>query len=589
MDYGRRFLIVHNNTNNKLPIKLPLKISKKMILIGVLLIAIIVILIIIGRSSRDATTFAIVPVERGNLVVEVLESGSIAASESLDIRSKVEGRTTIISIIPEGTIITEEDVKNKKVLVELDSAELRKKLDQQEITVEKASAELTDAQESYNIQVNKNESNLKEGELKVKFAKMDLDKYLGEKVADLFTSDIVTLSDLIDHENLGGEALQKKREQENTISLAEEELARAEEKVIWTAKLEEKGYVTQNELQADELAVKQKDVGLEKAKTAYDLFKKYELIKQAEKLRSDYEQAKKELERVIAQNRSELSRALAKLRSAEANLKSQSDQLDKLKEQLVNCKIYATKPGLVLYGDSESYFWSRDQIKEGAEVRERQIILNIPETTSMIAKTKVHESMINRVKEGLPVEITIDAIPDRIYTGKVKKVSHVPDSEQRWMNPNLKVYITEVSLNGRHEELKPGMSAQIRIICDELKNVLLVPLQAITTEGDNSICFVMASSVPEKRVITTGDYNDKFMEIKDGLKEGEKIVLNIAALADKIKPATESEKEKKKIYVDSKSAEDITTSTAVASDGVTTSPENLKSDSTSTTSAIATP
>lgn len=479
-------------------------------------------------SDGDRLTYT---VTRGNLVVEVLESGSVEASESEIIKSKVEGTTTIISIAPEGTILTEKDVEDKKVIVELDSSDLREKEVQQLITVQGAEAQYTEAKESYEIQVNQNESNLNAGELKVKFARVDLDKYLGETVAKLFIEEKVELSDLIASEKLGGEALQKKRELENKIDLAKEETVRAAVKLDWTKKLFEKGYVTRDDLQADELGLKRKEVETEQAETALELFERYEFRKQAEKLRSDYKEAVKELERIKAKNLAELSKAEAKLKSSEATYKNQLDQLKKIQEQIENCIITAPKPGLLVYAKSDRP-WQNDQIGEGKAVRERQEIITIPSSSAMAVKTKVHESVITRIKEGQKASITIDSLPENKYEGTVKKVAILPDAQDFWLNSNLKVYETEIAILGDNPELKPGMSAQVRIIVSELEDVLMIPLQAVSTQGEEKICFVKTAFGAKKRVIETGDYNDKFIEVSKGLNEGDTVILNAWDLAN---------------------------------------------------------
>ncbi|GAB4348466.1 MAG: hypothetical protein Kow0099_31020 [Candidatus Abyssubacteria bacterium] len=468
-------------------------------------------------------------VSRGDLVVDVLESGSVEASQSVDIRSEVEGKATIISIVPEGTVITEEDVKQGKVLVELDSSELREKAVQQEITVQSQLANYTDARESYAIQINQNESNLKAGELKVKFAKMDLEKYLGEEAAGMYVRGETVSGLLIDSPHIGGEALQKKRQLENEIALANEEAVRAAVKLEWTMKLYEKGYVTRDDLQADELALKRIEIEREQAETALALFTQYELPKEAERLKSDYEEAVKELERIEAKNRAELSKAEARLKSTEAAYKYQRELLRKLQKQIENCTIEATQPGLVVYAKGAP--WRDQRIEEGAQVIEQQEIIKIPNTSSMTVKVKIHESVITRIREGQRALVTFDSMPDEEIKGVVSKVAVLPDSQSWWLNPDLKVYLTDVSLLGVYPNLKPGMSAKVRIIIGESKDVLMVPLQAVATKDKKSVCFVMTPSGPEMRVVETGDYNENFMEIKNGLREGEKVVLNAQTLA----------------------------------------------------------
>jgi HlyD family secretion protein len=503
-------------------------LKRKKLVAGSLGVVTVLVLLAFGPlnnmndSDGELVTYT---VKKDNLIVDIIEAGSIEASESEIIRSQVEGRTTIISLVPEGTLITEKDVKEGMILVELDSSELRDREVKQEITVQGESAKFADAKASYEIRVNQNESNQKQGELKVKFAKMDIQKYLGSEAAALFLEGTVAFSALLVDERLDGEALQKKRGFESDIDLAKEEVARAIVRLDWTKKLFEKGYVTRDDLQADELALKREEVRQEQAKTALKLFTQYEFEKDTEKRRSDYEEAVKELDRIIARNRAEISKAEAQLKSAEASYEHQVSQLEKIREQIKNCTIRAPQPGLVVFAGINQR-WQNNRVEEGKQVREQEEIITIPNTISMMARTTIHESVISRVREGQKAFITIDSLPGKKLEGEVSKVAILPDQQNRWLNPNLKVYQTDVSISGTHPELKPGMSAEVRIISKERKGVLMIPLQAVVSRGGKKTCLVKTTFGTEPRRIKTGDYNDRFIEVKKGLTEGETVVLN---------------------------------------------------------------
>lgn len=120
-----------------------------------------------GRAAsngmvKDPATFA---VKRGNLIVSVIENGDIKAINSVDIKSEVEGRTTIISIVEEGTYITAADVNTGKVLIELDSSEIKTKLNSQQISFLSSEANYAEAKESLDIQKKQNDSDIQAGEM----------------------------------------------------------------------------------------------------------------------------------------------------------------------------------------------------------------------------------------------------------------------------------------------------------------------------------------------------------------------------------------------------------------------------------------
>ncbi|MHC4221480.1 MAG: efflux RND transporter periplasmic adaptor subunit [Planctomycetota bacterium] len=478
-----------------------------------------------GNSDNGATTFT---VKLADLPITVTESGNIKAINSIVITNKVEGRATIISIVDEGTIITPEDVNNGKILVELDASEFEQKLTQQEVTFLSAEASYADANESLEIQRNQNDSDIQEGQLKVKFALMDLKKYLSEAVAEeLISKGPDDIASLIESLQLGGEAKQRLRELESDIDLKGEELEQAKNDLQWTEKLEEKEYVSESELKRDQLKKKRTEIFSEKAKTSQELFKRYEFPKQAEKLYSDYIEAQRELERIEARARSKLAKAKAKLGSSRATFLLQKRRLQKYREQLEACIIKAPAPGHVIYSSTtDRYSRERGRIIEvGAEVRERQHLISIPDLSAMKVGIRIHEMWIDKIELGQKARVTIAAFADLNFDGKVLKKSPMAVGGS-FFDRDTKSYATDISIDGTHDCLKTGMTAKVEIIIKELKGVISVPIQAVINQDGRKICYVAAGSGSEARQVETGDFNTDFVEIKSGLDVGEEVLLN---------------------------------------------------------------
>ena len=141
-----------------------------------------------GPAAKTATFTA----RRGPLEINVLEGGSLQALESQEVKCEVRvgyQGTKILKIVEEGYLVSEDDVKNGKVLVELDSSDLEKQIAQQEIQYQQAVASLIDAQQNYEIQLNQNQSDIKTAEQKARFARMDFDKFLGDTVTGKIIKD----------------------------------------------------------------------------------------------------------------------------------------------------------------------------------------------------------------------------------------------------------------------------------------------------------------------------------------------------------------------------------------------------------------
>lgn len=523
-------------------------------------------------------------VTRGDLEVTVVEGGSIEAKESQEIKSEVQGNTKILSIVEEGYLVTPQDVAEGKILVELDSKELLDRLTEQELQYQNAMASNTEAREEYGIQLNQNQSDVKKAELNSKFALMDLKKFLGEQAAVEIAQQVdanieaaheaisggsekeetpssepesdteitrnpetgriamesVADTDDIDFDkyarldSLGdGEARQSLRKFEDDVVLADEDVGLAESRLAGTKRLFEKDFVTKIDLENDELALKRKSINKDSVRTDMDLYVKYTFPKQAEKLVSDYEESLRALQRARKLAVSKLAQAEAKLNSAEARFELQSRKRDELQEQITKCVIRATKPGLVVYGEgNRSYYRENDRIEEGAAVRERQVIITIPDTSQMTVDVKVHESYVKKVMKGQKARVTVDAFPDIVLDGEVFRIAVLPDSQNRWMNPDLKVYSTAILIDGHQEWLKPGMSAEAEIVIEVLKDVIRAPLQAVTQEGDETVVYVMDGG-PQRRPVVTGSFDTTFIEIKEGLEEGEVVALRAPARTDR--------------------------------------------------------
>ena len=323
----------------------------------------------------------------------------------------------------------------------------------------------------------------------------------------------------------GGEARQKLRKLEDDELLAEKELVLSQTQFEGTQRLAEKDFVTKNDLENERLKVERNEIALQTAKTAKDLFIKYEFVKTAEKNLSDFEEALAKLERAKKLARSKMTQTAAKRRSAEKRFNLQTMKVREINEQVDKCRIRAKRPGLVVYSNPE-HWRDDDQIREGSMVRNRQDLIEIPDLSEMAVKVKIHEASIKLIAKGQIAKIKVDAYPDEELTGEVVQVDILPDAEDRWMNPDVKVYETKIHVQGSHDWVKPGMSAQVEILVKELPDVTYIPIQAIVPADGEKVCYVVHTfGEPERRPVEIGDFNNEFIEVKSNLTEGEQVLL----------------------------------------------------------------
>jgi len=486
-------------------------------------------------TSKAANTFT---VRMDDLIITVTESGSIKAQESTDVMCEVEGRgVEIADIIPEGTVITQEDVDNGKVICQLNASDLQDTYNRELIDFSSTKADYLEAQEAHLIQTKQNESDIATAALAVEFGLMDLQNYLGKTASQRLIEEMggdpnapidtaAILAFLEDPNGEGGGAKQTLKELNDSIVLAEERLTQAQSELESTKKLFKANYAPEIEVRQKELAVKSYKIQHEQASDALDLFKRYDFPKQTKQFLSDYREAQRELERTMARTRSRLAQTQAKLESSKARHDLQKEHVAKLERQIAACTIRAPSPGIAIYGTSADWYQRReDPIEIGDMVRKGQKIFTIPNSDLMGVELRVHEASVNMVDPGQRVEVTVEALPDLVFHGKVLSVAPLPDPQHGWLDPGVKVYTTQVSIDGKHDVLKPGMSAKVKIFVDQLGDVKIVPVQVVANRAGKKVCYVAADGQTQEREVQTGLFNDTFVEIVGGLDVGEKVLL----------------------------------------------------------------
>lgn len=503
--------------------------KNKILLIGLLVVVLLVIAGIakvkLSQADSDSAVSATYQVKRGPLTISVMESGTIKAREQIIIKNEVEGRTSIIYLIPEGTV-----VKKGELLVELDASTLDDNKIDQEIRVQNAEASYINAKENLAVVENQAKSDVDLATLDLDFARQDLKKYLE------------------------GEYPNELRKAEANITLAEEELTRARETLKWSQTLFNEKYLSQTELQADQLSEKKKTLDVELAKNNLDLLKNFTYQRELAQLQSDVSQAEMALERTTRKANANVVQAKADLTAKEAEYKRQNDKLDKINDQLEKTRIEAPADGLVIYATSAQTGGFRGNVEpldEGQEIRERQELIYLPTADSSKAEITVHESNLQKIHVGMPAVITVDALPGQKFLGKVATIAPLPDAQRMWMNPDLKVYTTEIYIESNGGTLRTGMSCQAEIVIERYPDALSVPVQAVLQIAGAPTVYVKKGEGFEPRKIETGLDNNKVIHVLSGLGEGETIWLTppLKAAAtdtnpDEVIPAGAQPKEK---------------------------------------------
>ncbi len=431
------------------------------------------------------------------MLISVTESGTIRNRQRMLIKSEVEGTTTILFLIPEGTSVRKGDL-----LVELDSSKLEDNKTQQQITVMNAEASYIRARENLAVTQSQAQSDIEKAELACKFAELDLKKYIEG-----------------DHPR----ALQKAQAD---INIAREELERAQDRLDWSHKLAEKDYITRNELQADELATKRAQINLSLANTDLQLLMDYTHQRTLDQLNSDLEQANQALERIKRKASADIIQAQAELTARESEYERQKANLEKTVTQIEKCRIYAPADGMVVYATTGQTRRRSEPLEEGQQVRERQELIYLPTDNAMVVETRIHEASLRKVRQDMPVRVTVDAVPGVVFWGRVGKIGLLPDAQSAWLNPDLKVYSAEVFIDGEHDSLRPGMSCHAEIIVEQYPDALYVPVQSVVRVEGTPVVYLAGIKGPMITPVRIGLDNNRVIHILEGLKAGQQVLLS---------------------------------------------------------------
>jgi hypothetical protein len=160
----------------------------------------------------------------------------------------------------------------------------------------------------------------------------------------------------------------------------------------------------------------------------------------------------------------------------------------------------------------------------------------------MQVKCTVHESKVDSLKRGMRARIRIQ---DRDYQGTVASVASQAEPSN-WFSGSVKEYGAVVSVDSDATGLRPGMTAAVEVLIEHLKDVLSVPVQAVVEKGGRFYCWVNAPQGVEERPVVLGLANNTRIEVKDGLLEGDEVLLNPRAV---VASARDEERGEEKIDV----------------------------------------
>lgn len=244
-----------------------------------------------------------------------------------------------------------------------------------------------------------------------------------------------------------------------------------------------------------------------------------------------------------------VSQVLAQINSSEAQINQQRTGLSRIKYDISKTTIYSPMDGTVTQLNNEL-----GEKVLGTISNQGSVIMTISDLAKMECQVEVGETDVTLVSLGDTARIEIDAFPDKIFTGYVYEIANTATSKGIGTQEEVVNFIVKIRIIDNALDLRPGMSCTVDIVVDQRENVLSVPIQSVTTReeekmtGDiakeseienlsresekklskkikpKEVVFIVDNNAAKKSEVKTGISDDSYIEITEGVNEGQEIV-----------------------------------------------------------------
>ena len=497
-----------------------------------------------ANPSANERTFT---VERGEVVVEVSESGAVEPVRVVEIKSRVPGRIETL-LVDEGAV-----VEQGQLLARIDPREIKQQVEQGSAQVESAQASAQRARIALEMEAQRARLQLQQAQIRYEQALREAE-----------TQPTLTQTALKNAENALKSAQENLRllrevkhpqervELANALRDAETRLQEARRNYERLQALLEKGYVSRQQVDAAQTQLVAAESQLRNLQQRQQQLAQQHAIElenarlQVESAQSDLERARAsavqdELKRKALESaRADLDNARLRLREIEmrqlelqqarASEKQAVSQFQNLMIQLSETDVRAPIRGVV----TRRYREVGELVMSGTTgFGEGTPILQVADLSQMRVRLNLNELDVAKVRVGMPVEITVDALPERKFRGTVRKIAPAAQSNPQQASAlGVVKFAVEVYLNQTDDALRPGMTVRCRIITAQKPNALRLPLEALGKEGDRDYVLRVVPNQTEpngkpkteKVFVKVGLRSARYAEILDGVREGDKVL-----------------------------------------------------------------
>jgi HlyD family secretion protein len=547
---------------------------------GVALLLGAVYVVVSGSSdAAGEVEYRYAPVVKDELLLSSSSTGVLVPLTRVDVKSKAGGKVVQLRV-EEGT-----RVKQGDVIAVIDPRDVQATFDQASADLSSAQARVDQARLNATMEGQNAQIRVRDAEIALETARIRLAKAEeNERMQPLLSSaEIDTAKANLEAANQNLRLLrdvtlpQTRREAEGQARRAKADLDAATAEMERQERLLESGYVSKSSVErqratleaarATEAVAQQRFRTIESELQAQLKAQEARVAQAEESLRQaqansgrvtitkkDLDEARNQVraaEAALARARSDLRQIevrRADVQSASAGAVRSRVAMDNALTQLKDTTVVAPRDGIV----TVKYLEEGTIIPPGTSTfAQGTSLVQISDTTQMFVECNVDEADIANVRIGQQVRVIVEAYPGRLFKGTVRKVFPAAETNQALTTVRVRVEVVgeeeapKSSRPGRRgggsvadAPLRPGMNATCEFIQLKKDDVLVVPQQAVKREGDKTFVEVKTSDPkkPVQREVKTGASGNETIEILEGLKEGEEVVvakIDLAAMRER--------------------------------------------------------
>ena len=450
-------------------------------------------------SFKDTAQVPYLPIAqaiRQPLKVDVKTVGELEAASSLIIASTIKGDLgKIIDLIPDGIYVSP-----GQILVKLDPTPFEEKREKLEGKIKEQESIVLSLERACAWEKCQAEHKNKTAAYEVDTAKLELDKMM--------------------HGDGPQEISRLKAAMQKAYLKFEEMNAYSND----LQELESQGILNAVELKQAQKRLEEEREAYEMTKLQHDSYVQHVYPMLVKKAETALKRAQVAEEETLKLGDYSVAKAYALLEQAKQGLADSHQQWRDVANELIETEIKAPASGMVVHREDYRNGQKRKP-RVGDVLVRNQPLIDLPDLSAMVIKTRVREVDLYKVDIGKKATIEIDAYPEMAFQGTIKQIGVLAVGDTGRANDE-KYFEVRMTLDESDSRLRPGMTARTTIHAQALEDRLTIPLHAIFEENKQLFCYV---SIPgtgyEKKEVTLGASNDQWVEVLEGLSEGASVCL----------------------------------------------------------------